>query len=541
LLAAALHLYAVTCPSRPPGSTFIYVATTGSDSGTCGSSETSPCQTLQQAVNRCNGANCIVVVRHGIYSVSTPVTISAQIQLYGSCSFTGESPNRYRTIVRGLPAFSIAPNGASVKLAGFTILANDATAGNASIAMVVDAAILSLDQTVVVSGAGGAGSPGANAAGGKGGNAGSPATVVNGPGGPGGPGVACADPGHEMSGYGGGGAQVQVVDSTGGLTHTTCTLANSSIAQKGGDAGTATGGSGGGNGSAGCDCVGGSTGDTPDGHQGGPGAPGAPSAAGGTASTNLVGQFRGLTWAPATAGGAGNWGLPGAGGGGGGSGGFAAVEIDFHHNDYEGQPGGGGGSGGCGGLGGGGGTPGGASFPVVFHLSVLRNSGSNVIIPGPGGPGGHGGKGGDGAAGGGGGGGLGGHQTHIDGWFGSCHGSAPGSGGSGNSGGTGGAGSGGAGGNGGPSFALVQVSPLSLGPTPSWTYYEAQPGPGGPPGDGGGGNGPATPAKAGLPGGSGQTHTYAAVGTGERPPKGHKQPPPKHHQPQRNHEHEREE
>jgi hypothetical protein len=178
------------------------------------------------------------------HSVATPVTISSSIQLYGSCSFTGESPNRYRTIVRGLPAFSIVSNEASVKLAGFTILANDATAGNASIAMVVDGTILSLDQTVVVSGAGGAGSPGVKGANGKGGIHGNNATVPQ-FGGDGGPAVACADPGHTISGYGGAGAPYQVVDSTGGLTHTTCTPANSSIAQKGGDAPGAAGGKGG--------------------------------------------------------------------------------------------------------------------------------------------------------------------------------------------------------------------------------------------------------------------------------------------------------
>ena len=448
LVAAPLQQLAATCPSQLPNSnSFIYVSTNGFDSSTCGSAEVGACLTLQQAVNRCNGApNCVVVAQHGIYSVSTPVTISHEIQLFGSCRFTGESPNRYRTIVKGLPAFSIASNGAPVKLAGFTILANDAPAGSASVAMTVDKSNLSLDQTVIVSGAGGAGSPGVQGADGKGGIQGGNATVPQ-FGANGGPGVTCADPGHAISGYGGAGAPFQVVDSTGGLTHTTCTPANSSVAQKGGDAPGAAGGKGGTNGSAGCDCVGGVSGNTntPDGRQGDPGALGAPSATGGTASTNALGQFRDLTWTQGPVGGSGSWGLPGGGGGGGGAGGFASVEIDFHHNDYEGMPGGGGGSGGCGGLGGTGGTPGGASFPIVFRSSVLVNSGTNVIIPGPGGPGGHGAPGGSGIAGGGGGTGLTGHQTQIDGWYGDCSGTAPGSGGPGNKGGIGGAGSGGAG------------------------------------------------------------------------------------------------
>ena len=169
LVAAPLQQFAAVCPSQLPNSgTFIYVSTNGSDSGACGSSEAAPCLTLRQAVNRCNrAANCVVVAQHGIYSVASPVTLSSQIQLFGSCRFTGESPNRYRTIVKGLPAFSIASNGAPVKLVGFTILANDAPAGSASIAMTVDNSNLSLDQTVVVSGVGGAGSPGVTGANGR--------------------------------------------------------------------------------------------------------------------------------------------------------------------------------------------------------------------------------------------------------------------------------------------------------------------------------------------------------------------------------------
>jgi hypothetical protein len=553
LLAATVPpQYAATCPSQLPNSgSFVYVSTNGFDSSSCGSAEVGACLTLQQAVNRCNGApNCVVVAQHGIYSVSTPVTISHQIQLFGSCRFTGESPNRYRTIVKGLPAFSIASNGAPVKLVGFTILANDAPAGSASIAMTVDKSNLSLDQTVIVSGTGGAGSPGVKGADGKPGVRGNNATVPQ-FGADGGPAVACADPGHTISGYGGAGAPYQVVDSTGGETHTTCTPVNSSIAQKGGDAPGAGGGKGGTNGGAGCDCVGGVSGNTntPDGKQGDLGGLGPPSVTGGSANTDVLGQFRGLTWMPGAVGGTGNWGLPGGGGGGGGAGGFASVEIPTHHNDYEGMPGGGGGSGGCGGLGGTGGTPGGASFPIVFRSSVFVNSGANIIVPGPGGTGGHGGLGGSGTVGGGGGAGLTGHQTQIDGWYGDCSGTAPGSGGPGNTGGTGGAASGGAGGNGGPSFALVQVNAGSF-TTPSWTYYAAQPGPGGVPGDTGGGNGPAAAAHAGQPGASGEVHSYSAIGAEPSPPphiphepkKPHrpKKPQKRHHQPNRTeHEHEK--
>jgi hypothetical protein len=280
LLAATVPpQYAATCPSQLPNSgSFVYVSTNGFDSSSCGSAEVGACLTLQQAVNRCNGApNCVVVAQHGIYSVSTPVTISHQIQLFGSCRFTGESPNRYRTIVKGLPAFSIASNGAPVKLVGFTILANDAPAGSASIAMTVDKSNLSLDQTVIVSGTGGAGSPGVKGADGKPGVRGNNATVPQ-FGADGGPAVACADPGHTISGYGGAGAPYQVVDSTGGETHTTCTPVNSSIAQKGGDAPGAGGGKGGTNGGAGCDCVGGVSGNTntPDGKQGDLGGLGPP-------------------------------------------------------------------------------------------------------------------------------------------------------------------------------------------------------------------------------------------------------------------------
>jgi hypothetical protein len=526
-------------------SAFIYVATTGSDSATCGASEATACQTLQQGVNRCAGTrNCIVVARHGIYSVAAPVTVSNSMQLFGSCSFNGEKPNRYRTIVRGLPVFSIAANGGNVQIAGFTILANDAAPGNASIALTVDSSVLVLDQNMIVSGVGGPGERGVDAADSKQANNGKGVPTGSTAGGLGGPGVACADPGRGMSGYGGSGAQNHIVYSSGGYWNTACKSVNSPAAQTGGNAGSANGGGGGGNGSPGCDCIDGATGNTPDGDPGVPGAPGAASATGGTTSSDVLGQFSGLNWSPGAGGSSGSWGLPGAGGGGGGAGGFASVEIPgTGHLDYEGQPGGGGGSGGCGGLGGTGGTPGGGSFPIVARASYLQGADANVIVPGPGGTGGRGGKGGSGSAGGSGGGGATGHQTLIKGWNEACQGTAPGSGGPGNSGGAGGAGSGGAGGNGGPSFAVVLLQPPSQ-PLPTGTYYTAQPGVGGPAGDAGGGNDTAAPAKAGLAGGSGQMHTFAAVGAGccteEPPPKKHKRAPPKRrHHPPRSHEHDR--
>ncbi|HEY1946211.1 MAG TPA: hypothetical protein VGG97_04340 [Bryobacteraceae bacterium] len=520
-IIGALQMQAAVCPAKlPTAGTFIYLSPAGTDNSACGSSETTPCQTLQQAVDRCRGvASCIIVASHGLYSPPASVHITGPVQLFGSCSLGGAPLTRYRTILRG-PTLFVASNGAPVQVSGFTILANTnpLPPGTASVALTVDGSNLTLDQTVIVSAAGGNGAPGNHGAAGSPGKPGNNAMHQDGMGGTGGPALACADPGHETSGAGGTGGPVNVVDSSGSIGESYCNPVNSAPAQKGADAGAAQGGKGGGTGQAGCDCVGGVMGatPTPNGNRGDIGGSGAPSATSGAAASDIIGYFNSsLVWAPAAAGGSGGWGLPGGGGGGGGAGGFAAIYEDAGHTDYEGQAGGGGGSGGCGGLGGTGGTQGGASFPIVFRASTLTNSGTNVIVPGPGGNGGRGGDGGPGTAGGEPGQGYAGHWRMIYGWRGRCQGTAPGAGGPGNYGGTGGAGSAGAGGNGGPSYSLAAVDYSGAPPPPAWEYYMPQPGPGGARGDPGGGNGAAAPADTGHPGASGILGAYTHVSVGE--------------------------
>jgi hypothetical protein len=462
----------------------VYVSPEGTDGRNCGKDTVSACKTIQQGIMNCAGEGCGVLVRYGLYNLSTPVDLVDGISLYGSCIFD-ETTYKYRSTIIGRPAIRANGINKPTTVHGFVILGGSAVAepGQASIEMTVSRSNgLILSHNTIASGQGGPGSNGTFANGGPGEDGHRTTEMGGGTGG-----TACpASPPTDDSGKGGKGADYNQVHSSGCFLQCNCSDGNpnQSVGKEGNSSGDVKGGSGGGRGAKGCSCVGGSDG-SGDGPPGLNGSPGTCGTKGGQWSENNKGSFHETTW-KASNGLSGDTGQVGSGGGGGGSGGYATYLYIGTRGltgvvDLAGGPGGGGGGGGCGGPGGKGGQQGGASIPLVLFgssLTIVPNT--NLLIPGPGGVGGDGARGGIGGSGG----------TGADGRIVKkhtselCHGSSPGNGGSGGGGGNGGAGAGGAGGNGGPSFgiALVNSPPLQAN---GITIYPAQPGVGGVKGSGG--------------------------------------------------------
>ena len=502
----------------------VHVASDGSDGDACGATTASACATIQHGIDRCAGAGCGVLVRHGLYRTTATLALRDGVSVYGSCVRDGEPDRGYRSVVdaappAGEPAVAAVSIAAPTVVHGLVVVRSDETAaGSASIAMAVSRSSgLALSRTVLSAGRGGdgaAGAPGGNGAPGQPGGGGGWADDHQGGwiGVAGTPGPGC--PGAD----GGRGADRLGVSSRDDIDGMHCSYG-------GGDGGNAMGtynpsgyGYAGIPGRAGPQCPSRDE-NAQQGQTGGDGRDGDCPQSASAHSPRLWGagvsaQGR---WQPAF-GADGGGGTPGGGGGGGGAGGVCAILWGFYVTDYHGMPGGGGGGGGCGGGAGGGGQQGGASIALLLTGSTLAGGlESNQLVPGPGGRGGDGNRGGDGGARGarGPGGGVGWLEGQV------CRATVPngsresgfgGLGGDGGLGGHGGAGGGGSGGNGGPAIALALAAAASA-PAAGAAAYLGRPGMGG----AGGGSGAAPqcgvgPGEAGVGGGT------AAMADLDRPP-----------------------
>ena len=92
----------------------IYVAPSGSDSLSCGASASSPCQSVQQGINRCAGANCGVLVRHGLYALADTIQLRDGVSVYGRCVFDGDTDRKYRSVLQAPAGGKPAINGAHI-------------------------------------------------------------------------------------------------------------------------------------------------------------------------------------------------------------------------------------------------------------------------------------------------------------------------------------------------------------------------------------------------------------------------------------------
>jgi Pentapeptide repeats (8 copies) len=466
----------------------VYVSSSqGTDNTSCGASPTVACKSLAYALTRCTSNGCNVLAMYDQFVLPATLvfdshTTPAGAQLYGGCLTSGPTNGLTSEIVApsgGAPAVSIA-GVKPVVLENFKILGSAATASKgvpAVTAQIAQGSQVTVTNSLVVGGQGGTGGPGAQQPPGtKGGDASQQTAGTN---------ASCSNT------NGGTGAS-EMVDKG---TYTECVGK------------CATPGCSGAYGAPGTTpkwAAGGKYGEivgtfcppwTPNDGAGADTGQDASCGTGGTASTDLVGRFNGVTWS-AGAGGGGNSGGNGGGGGGGGSGGVLCGVCFFARWDYNGSSGGGGGAGGCGGPPAPGGQQGGGSFGIVVAQGSVVTINNSRVVAGRSGDGGVGGIGGNGGAAG----------ARAVGSGSSGYGYHGGKGGDGGKGGVGGAGGGGAGGNGGPSAAVALIGGAKVDGT-GIVYYKGSSG-----NFGTGGTGGTSPACTSGPGGnSGVSGSVAEV------------------------------
>lgn len=465
----------------------IYVADTGTDSDTCGTSSSSPCKTIGRGISRCAASGCGVLVAWDEYRPADTLALRDGVNVYGGCLPRNQSRPDYFSAVMapdgGRPVASAPAIKGRTILQGFQLNASAASGTSAAVSvalLVKDSSGLSVLDTELVANRGGQGGTAAPGADGTAGG--------NGSGRDGGTVGACA------STSGGKGA-VRMDVSASGCFEIECKPSCSENSCWGYDGWSGTtgrsakGGQWGNGNCAECPRSRGEKGKTGDaGSHASCGFKGAPSG-------DTSGVFRGDNWT-ASAGGTGGSGGNGGGGGGGGAGGFRAGTCFCVKTQDPGNSGGGGGAGGCQGGRGGGGQQGGASFALLALRSTVALTRCDIVA-GTGGAGGNGGAGGRGGRGGSGAGGA----TNEAGGY----------GGDGGNGGAGGASGGGAGGNGGPAIGAALVGGSTINGS-ALVYY---PGQSGNPGEGGAGGGAivtgactAPNGDNGAPGRVADTQTY---------------------------------
>ncbi|MDY7091626.1 MAG: pentapeptide repeat-containing protein, partial [Acidobacteriota bacterium] len=372
----------------------VYVAATGTDGTTCGTSWSAPCRSIAKGIERCATAGCGVLVAYDEYNLAVTVELRSGIDLYGGCLPEAQANPSYFSAVIGPPGGVpvVKARGLSVDtvVQGFQLNASAAEGNDSGTSMVLQvesSAQLSVLDSELVAAPGAPGREGSPGTTGIQGGAGS--------GRDGGTVSACSNS------TGGTGAVRKEVDTDGSATgikcYKKCDSGNNYCNGYSGQAGTSGYRAPGGekaNGECTADCI---QDDGPPGERGEDGR-GGTCGSRGAANSNIAGALGDSGWRPVQ-GGTGNGGGAGGGGGGGGAGSYWVGYCFWVTSKDAGNSGGGGGAGGCGGLAGSGGMQGGASFAAWVRDSTVDLAGTTLI----GGTGGAGGRGGDGASGGGGG------------------------------------------------------------------------------------------------------------------------------------------
>lgn len=137
----------------------VYVSPQGSD-GLCLAGE--PCKTIEYALWFAQyWGYRAVVLQHGLYQTTQTLDLKGGISLYGSCLFAGEPDRKYRSVIQASPAPgtpAIRASAVAATVSGVVVVRGDeTTGGNASVAMTVANANVTLARTVLVAGKGGVG------------------------------------------------------------------------------------------------------------------------------------------------------------------------------------------------------------------------------------------------------------------------------------------------------------------------------------------------------------------------------------------------
>ncbi|WP_299626951.1 pentapeptide repeat-containing protein [uncultured Tateyamaria sp.] len=403
----------------------VYVASTGTDSGSCGTSAGTACKTIQTGLNQCSGdgTTCGVLVAYGSYTPADTLSFpSNDISLIGGCLASGGSDgdrSQINTTAGARAMLFNATTGATVQNLNILGSQPGGTDGTPFVAISMTAQSAVHFENLTISG--GQGAPGADGVASTAGVTGGNGSGQNGA--------------NTCNGWtGGDGGDGETTDYYDGKCHYSC---------KGNPSSDCEGNNGSGSlGGAGavfthitnaCKVL-----SCPSGKYGATGGSGTHGTCGvnGTPTASKRGGVSGTTWVPSVSapGTAGESGGPGGGGSGG-----SACSHTF--SEYNGGHGGGGAAGGCGATEAGGGQQGGAWIGLNVSDQSVPTFANVIITGGLGGKGGDGGDAGAAAPGG--------------------SGGSPGSGSNDNGGGAGGPGGwsgssgAGAGGNGGPSIGVL--------------------------------------------------------------------------------------
>jgi hypothetical protein len=113
---AIVMVFAAQTPAHATGPTQVWIASSGTDSGTCGA-ETSPCKTFGQAITNAGTGGEVDCLTPGTYASQSTMGAPA---LTIAASITINCPGG-RVVVQGEPAFGIAVTGGTVTLIGLSI------------------------------------------------------------------------------------------------------------------------------------------------------------------------------------------------------------------------------------------------------------------------------------------------------------------------------------------------------------------------------------------------------------------------------------
>ncbi|MCU1245688.1 MAG: hypothetical protein JWN02_1598, partial [Acidobacteria bacterium] len=102
-----------------------YVARSGTDTATCGTTLQSPCATIQHGIANCSGPECAVLVAYGEYRLSETLNLTGAVSLYGGCEMLEEPQPELFSLLRGpdrAPAVMASRIVASTLFQGFAVL-----------------------------------------------------------------------------------------------------------------------------------------------------------------------------------------------------------------------------------------------------------------------------------------------------------------------------------------------------------------------------------------------------------------------------------
>jgi uncharacterized protein YjbI with pentapeptide repeats len=150
-------------------SSAIYVAPSGQDTDTCGSTLATACATIAQGLGQCASTGCGVLVGYGVYAQQASLILRDSVSLFGGCVPKGKNSAGLRSRIvappGGIPAVDAVYVNSPTRLENFKISGSStsvASAPSTAFRVRYSKGVLILVDTQVYASSGGAGNPGDN-------------------------------------------------------------------------------------------------------------------------------------------------------------------------------------------------------------------------------------------------------------------------------------------------------------------------------------------------------------------------------------------